>query len=64
METRDAWKSYDENALAECERIAREYIEFISQNKIEREFAAAAIEQAKAAGYVDLDEAFDEDEVK
>ena len=60
METKNAWKSYDENALAECERIAREYIDFISENKIEREFAAAAIQQAKDAGYIDLDEAFDQ----
>ena len=59
METKDAWKTYDENALAECEHIACEYIDFISENKTEREFAAAAIAQAKAAGYVDLDEAYD-----
>ena len=60
METKNAWKSYDAAALEELERIAADYIDFISANKTEREFAAAAIAQAEEAGYIDLFEAYDE----
>lgn len=60
METKPAWEAYDEAALEELERIAAEYIEFISANKTEREFAKAAIERAEAAGYRDLSALYDE----
>ena len=60
METKNAWKSYDAASLEELERIAADYIDFISTNKTEREFAAAAIAQAEEAGYIDLFEAYDE----
>ena len=60
METKAAWNNYDETALAELERIAAGYIDFISENKTEREFAAAAIAQAEEAGYTDLFAAYDE----
>ena len=60
METKSAWNNYDEAALAELERIAADYIDFISDNKTEREFAAAAIAMAEQAGYTDLFTAYDE----
>ncbi len=60
METKAAWNNYDEAALEELERISAGYIDFISQNKTEREFAEAAIAKAEAAGYTDLYDAFDE----
>ena len=60
METKAAWEKYDEAALDELERICAGYIEFISENKTEREFARAAIERAEQAGYIDLFQAFDE----
>ncbi len=60
METKSAWKKYDEAALAELERISADYIDFISENKTEREFAKAAIALAKKAGYIDLYQAYDE----
>ncbi len=60
METKNAWKSYDAAALEELERIAADYIDFISENKTEREFAAAAIARAEEAGYTDLFQAYDE----
>jgi len=60
METKSAWKSYDDAALEKLERFAAEYIEFISANKTEREIARASIEQAEKAGYVDLFKAYDE----
>ena len=59
METKLAWKGYSDEDVAELERICADYIEFISKNKIEREFARAAIEQAKAAGYRSLDEIYE-----
>ncbi|MBQ9043147.1 MAG: aminopeptidase [Eggerthellaceae bacterium] len=59
METKAAWNNYDESALEELERISAGYIDFISENKTEREFAEAAIAKAEEAGYIDLYEAFD-----
>jgi len=59
METKSAWKKYDEAALEELEQISADYIDFISANKTEREFARAAIELAEKEGYTDLFEAFD-----
>ena len=43
MEREVAWKKYDEAASAEVEALAADYIDFISDNKTERECAAAAI---------------------
>ena len=60
MNTEIAWKKYNESDLAELERIAAEYIDFISENKIEREFALAAVEQAEAAGYRNIDDVYAE----
>jgi len=59
METKSAWKKYDEAALEELEQISADYIDFISANKTKREFARAAIELAEKEGYTDLFEAFD-----
>ncbi len=56
MERESAWKRYDEDQLAELEQLASGYIDFISENKTEREFAAAAIRSAEAAGYESLEE--------
>ena len=60
MKTESAWKKYDAVALDELEAFAADYIDFISENKIEREIAQASIELAEQAGYVDLYQAFDE----
>ena len=57
MERRNAWKQYDEAALTEVERAARDYRHFLDQGKTERECAAQAVEMAKAAGYISLEEA-------
>ena len=57
MERESAWKRYDEDQLAELEQLAAGYIDFISENKTEREFSAAAIRSAEAAGYESLDTA-------
>ena len=60
MEQENVWKSYDEEELAELEELASGYIDFISEHKIEREFASGAIAMAEEAGYVSLTEAIEE----
>ena len=57
MEHDAAWKKYDEADLEALEQLASEYIDFISDNKTERECAAAAIALAEERGYRPLDEA-------
>ena len=54
MEREVAWKKYDEAALDELEALAADYIDFISDNKTERECATAAIAAAEDAGYDSL----------
>lgn len=54
MEREVAWKKYDEAASAEVEALAADYINFISDNKTERECAAAAIAAAEDADYDSL----------
>ena len=54
MERPCAWKSYDDNARAELDRLCENYRQFISENKTERECAAASVALAEQAGYVDL----------
>ena len=57
MEHEAAWKKYDAEELAQVEALAADYIDFISQNKTERECAASALALAKEAGYISLEEA-------
>lgn len=57
MEREVAWKNYDEAQLAAMDSLAADYIDFISENKTERECAAASIVLAEKAGYRSLDEA-------
>lgn len=57
MERDVAWKKYDDADLEALEHLAAEYIDFISNNKTERECAAAAIALAEEHGYVSLDDA-------
>lgn len=57
MERDVAWKKYDEAELDRLNALAADYIDFISENKTERECAAASIELAEKAGYRSLDEA-------
>ncbi len=57
MEAKVAWEAYGASDLEALESLATSYISFISENKTERECAAAAIKKAEAAGYVSLKEA-------
>ncbi len=58
MERETAWKKYSPDQLAELERVAADYIDFISENKTERLFAKRSIERAQKAGYRDLAEVY------
>ena len=57
MERDVAWKKYDEADLEALEHLAAEYIDFISDNKTERECAASAVALAEEHGYASLDDA-------
>ena len=57
MERKNAWKAYTAADDEAVESLARDYIDFISTCKTEREAAARAIELAREAGYVSLEEA-------
>ena len=55
MERKNAWKSYDENNKKELEKLCKEYRDFLSAGKTERECVKQIIAQAESAGYRDLD---------
>lgn len=57
MERKNAWESYSAADIKAAEKLADSYINFISENKTERECAAASIKMAREAGYISLDEA-------
>jgi len=57
MERPNAWKKYDAAALAELEEISRGYRVFLDNGKTERECVDESVEMAKAAGYIELEDA-------
>ena len=57
MERPNAWKKYDEQALAAVEEAAKGYMQYLDQGKTERECALEAVRMAKEAGYVSLEDA-------
>ncbi|MBQ7455942.1 MAG: aminopeptidase, partial [Clostridia bacterium] len=57
MERINAWKKYDEKALAELEGLSARYRSFLDNGKTERECTAQAIALAEKNGYADLDAA-------
>lgn len=54
MEKKTAWEKYDKKALTKVEKLSREYMEFLSENKTERECVNYMRKMAQDAGYVDL----------
>ncbi len=60
MEHKNAWEGYNEQQVQELERLASEYIAFISENKTERRCSDAAVALAQQAGYVALDQVISE----
>ena len=57
MERKNAWNTYDENAMKELEQVTEQYRGFISEGKTERECAQLTVEMAKEHGYISLEEA-------
>lgn len=56
MERKNAWKSYNEQQLAELEILAGEYRSFLDNGKTERECVSESVMLAEKAGYRDLNE--------
>ena len=56
MEKKNAWLSYTDEDNNKIEEISKKYIDFLSNNKIERECTEEIIKRAKAKGFRDLDE--------
>ena len=59
MERPNAWKTYTEDDLSKLDELANGYIDFISECKTERACCVRAVEMAREAGYISLDEARD-----
>ena len=57
MERPNAWKQYDEASLNELKEISRKYRVFLDNGKTERECVTETVAAAKAAGYIDLNDA-------
>ncbi|MCD8300271.1 MAG: aminopeptidase [Clostridiales bacterium] len=56
MERKNAWEKYTEEEKAKVFAFAEEYRQFLSACKTERECVAALKAQAKAAGFMDLED--------
>lgn len=54
METENIWKKYSDVQRIEIESFAKDYMDFLSKSKTERECVQQAVSAAKAAGFVDL----------
>ena len=57
MERPNAWKQYDQQALAALEDVSSRYKTYLDNGKTERECVIETIELARANGYVDLNDA-------
>lgn len=57
MERKNVWKDYDQKQLKEIQSLSEDYKDFISKAKTERLCVDYAIEDAKAAGAIDLNDA-------
>ena len=54
METENIWKKYSDVQRIEIESFAKDYMDFLSKSKTERECVQQAVSAAKATGFVDL----------
>ena len=54
MERQNAWKTYDDKALKELDKLCDGYRDFLSDGKTERECVKLIIKAAKENGYKDL----------
>lgn len=56
MKEINSWTNYNKKELGEIDRLSKNYIDFISENKTEREATSALISLAEKNGYRNLDE--------
>ena len=56
MERPNAWKTYDESALAALEEICKKYRVYLDNGKTERECVTETIKLAREHGYTDLND--------
>lgn len=61
MDFKNTWLKYSEEQLAACNDFNKEYIDFLSAGKTERECVDIIRAEAEKAGYVDLDKCIAED---
>ena len=57
MERKNAWKTYSEEDISKLNAISAEYVKFLDNGKTERECVTETVAAAKAAGYIDLNDA-------
>jgi len=55
MERKNAWEAYDQEQLAELEKLNKEYRDFLDQGKTERECIDAIVNTIEAEGYQELE---------
>ena len=55
METKNAWKKYDEKALAEIDAFTKDYRTFLDNGKTERECIDTIVNQIEEKGYKELE---------
>ena len=60
MERSVAWNDYSEQDKVQLNALAADYIDFISENKTERECVDAAIKAAEISGYMPLQQAIEQ----
>lgn len=60
MEQKNVWETYSEKQLKELEKLNKEYREFLSDCKTERECVDYIVNAAEAAGYKELQEVIKE----
>lgn len=56
MERENAWKTYGKKETKELEKLNRNYMDFLSVGKTERECVTEIVRQAREAGYQSLEE--------
>ncbi len=56
MERKNAWKTYQKKDLKALEKLNKNYLDFLSIGKTERECVKETVRQAKEAGYQSLEE--------
>ena len=62
MERKNAWKTYTADQRQALDALCESYKEYISEGKTERECTVISVDAAKAAGFVNLEEAMEKGE--